>query len=89
MIYKVKKLDGGYHIMGLADDDEPNTYLLYRYPDGDVDDPSDYEQMHKVLYDVFQWHDDLESGDRFETPFGDFIAEGVHVKPDESKRRRS
>jgi hypothetical protein len=85
MIYKVKKSepDRLWYIMGLPsetfDGDEKNTVLLCRLPCGDLDNPSSKEKMFSALYDELQCNDAIKDGDSFETPFGIFQAQGIHV----------
>lgn len=88
-IYKVEKRDSSYYVVGLPDESGryPDTMLLYRYPDGDVDSPYDHDKMLGALYDEYQCHDGLHKGDLFETPFGDFECVGVHVVPVGNKGR--
>lgn len=88
--YKVDQRDRDYYVVGLPDDfgGHPDTMLLYRYPEGDCDRPYDAEKMHGALYDLFQTHDGLKEGDRFETPHGNFVCEGVHVVPEVSGHGR-
>ena len=90
MIYKVEKRDSNHFVMGLKEDglDEPDTMLLYRYsypysetPDIDTR-MRDAHMMFGALYDLLQTHDGLKNGDIFQTEFGQFHCEGVHVVPD-------
>lgn len=84
--YQVEKRDGNHwYVVGLADGYDrtyPDTMLIYRYPEGDADPPSTAERMLGALYDLYQVRDDLEEGDRFETPFGNFVCVDVHVVPE-------
>ena len=85
VIYKVKKSESGrlWYIMGLPSQTfngtEKDTLLLCRCPEGDVDNPRDKEKMFSALYDQRQCNDAIKDGDSFETPFGLFQAQGVHV----------
>lgn len=101
MRYKVEQRGKDWYVVGLKEEfgDEPDTLLLYRYsyPESetpDVDNPSDVHKMYGALYDLFQCHDGLKKGDVFETKWGEFVCEGIHVVPSftmppkpESKRR--
>lgn len=86
--YKVEKQDGTHYVMGLKEEfgDEPNTAILYRYsyPESEtpeVDNPNDVHKMYGALYDLYQCHDGLKKGDIFETEYGNFQCEGIHVLP--------
>lgn len=85
MQYDVKlSADGRNHeVIGLAEKsgDEPNTMLIYYYPERDIDTKmKNVEMMHRALYDLFQCHESLKDGDTFKTEFGDFKCAGVHVE---------
>lgn len=68
---------GSYHYVEGLDND---AVLIYRYPGGDIDTRMrDKDMMHSALYDLFQCNDDLKSGDIFETEFGTFFCDGIHV----------
>jgi hypothetical protein len=82
--YKVEKRNGSICVIGLKDDAEPDTMLLYHYSaqeaeTPDIDSPRNEKQMHGALYDLLQTNDALHDGDCFETPFGRFLCTGVHV----------
>jgi hypothetical protein len=92
--YQVKKIGGSYLVLGLADESydsaDPvcskagkDTLLLYigEGTEGDqvIDAPHTRRKMHSALYDLYQTNDNLREGDEFETPFGKFKCEGVHV----------
>lgn len=93
--YKVEKRDNGYYwVVGLRDDFDggSDTMLLYRvpYPETEwpeVASPESAKRMLGALYDLYQCHDGLKKGDRFETPHGDFECVGVHVVPADDKGR--
>jgi hypothetical protein len=58
----------------------PDTELIYHYPEGDIDTfMKDKDMMLAALYDLFQVCDDLHSGDTFDSEFGKFVCDGVHV----------
>jgi hypothetical protein len=87
--YKVEKRDNSYYVVGLREEfgDDPDTMLLYRYsypysetPDIDTR-MKDAHMMFGALYDLYQCHDGIKKGDIFETEFGNFVAEGVHIIP--------
>lgn len=90
MRYHVEKVseDGRdyFYVRGLSsqglDGTEPDTRLMhingYGEPSYQIEDQ---RMMHEVLYDLFQVHDSLKDGDRFRTPFGEFVCRGVHVEP--------
>lgn len=90
MRYRVEKAneDGRdyLYVRGLPsqglDGTEPDTRLMhingYGEPSYQIEDA---KMMHEVLYDLFQVHDSLKDGDRFTTPFGEFVCRGVHVEP--------
>ncbi len=89
IVYRVVKRDRSYYVEGLPDDwGDDDTYLLYRWPDGDVDAPYDADKMESSLYDLWQTSDQLEQAvepyDRavFLTPHGRFMTDGVHVVKD-------
>lgn len=65
--------DGDHCIIGLADHDEPDTVFTVG--------SSHPRDMLRALYDLFQCHDGLRTGDRLETPCGAFECQGVHVVP--------
>ena len=85
--YEVKQVSRSHYVMGLtpewAEDGEKNTMLIYHYPGGDVDTRmKDAHMMYAALYDLFQTQDNLKDGDVFQTEFGTYHCEGVHVVPD-------
>lgn len=81
--YEVKLEDTTHYIMKLKGYGDPNTMLIYSYPGGDIDTRmKDAHMMYAALYDLFQCHDDLKDGDIFQTEFGTYHCEGVHVVPD-------
>jgi hypothetical protein len=68
---------------GFGKERYPHTMLIYSYPAGDIDTRmKDAHMMFGALYDLFQTHDDLKDGDIFETEFGTYHCEGVHVVAD-------
>jgi len=71
--YQVTERDGEHYIVGLADADEPDTMVM-------VGGKSPRDML-RALYDLFQCHDGMRSGDRFETSCGAFECKGVHVVP--------
>jgi len=82
--YEVKKVSRSHYVMGLkpewAEDGDKDTMLIYRYPAGDIDTRmKDAHMMYAALYDLFQTHDGLKDGDTFQTEFGEYRCEGVHV----------
>lgn len=81
--YEVYQRDSDYFVRGLSScfDGKGDEMLLAVYPEGDCDRPYTAELMHSALYDVYQQHDGLHDGDRFETEFGAFVCDGVHVVP--------
>lgn len=59
---------------------EQDSILIHYYDGGDIDTRMrDKKMMHRALYDLFQCNEKLQQGDRFETEFGNFLCEGVHV----------
>lgn len=85
--YEVKQVGRSHNVMGLRkdvkDDPDPDVLLIYAYPGGDIDTRmKDAHMMYAALYDVFQCYDELKDGDIFNTEFGTFRCEGVHVVPD-------
>ena len=98
--YNVLKLDRHYFVqgltfrLGLEDDAETSTLLLYRHPEGDADSPYNTKMMHSCLYDLVQCDDRIKDGDEFVTPHGLFRVYGIHVDqvfelPAEAKARRA
>jgi hypothetical protein len=82
MIYKVELVGRSHEVMGLVCDPYKDTILIYHYPAGDVDTRMrDAGMMFNALYDLFQCHDLLKDGDEFQTEFGNFKCEGIHVVP--------
>lgn len=85
MRYKVdSKERGSHHVIGLpsCENEYPDTLLIYMYEAGDIDTHMKTPKMMLgALYDLFQTHDDLHEGDVFETEFGDYVCQGVHVVP--------
>jgi hypothetical protein len=83
MKYKVELKDSSHYVVGLKSDyGEPDAMLIYHYPGGDVDTKMDNAgMMFGALYDLFQVNDSIEEGDIFETEFGEYVCEGVHVVP--------
>ena len=81
--FRVIKRDSDYWIKGLPDGRRPDTFLIVVYDEGDADRPYNAELMLRALYDIWQVHDSFQGldGAIFETPFGTFVAEGVHVRP--------
>ena len=80
MDYKVELRESSHWVIGLKSAGEVNTLLIYRHQEGDVDTRmSSAEMMHCALYDLFQTHCGLKSGDSFDTEFGKFVCDGVHV----------
>jgi len=86
--YKVElDADGRTHYVmdlksGHGKEKYAHTMLIYYYPAGDIDTRmKDAHMMYGALYDLFQTHDDLKEGDIFETEFGHYRCEGVHVLP--------
>lgn len=85
--YKVEQRERSHYVMGLKSGwkevgIDPDTMLIYRYPAGDIDTRmKDAHMMFGALYDLLQTHDDLKDGDIFETEFGQYRCEGVHVAP--------
>lgn len=89
--YKVEKREDNHHyIVGLKEEfgPEPDTMLLYSYQYPYVETPEfssrmkDAHMMFGALYDLYQCHDGIKKGDIFETEFGNFRAEGVHIIPE-------
>jgi hypothetical protein len=88
-IYKVELIDHSHYVMGLPTtyrilrtETEPNTLLAIRYQEGDIDTKMTTKKyMHSALYDLFQTSDQLKQGDVFDTEYGYFICESVHVLP--------
>jgi hypothetical protein len=82
MKYKVELKDGSHNVIGLKADygEYEDSLLVYHYPGGDVDTKmKDAGMMFGALYDLFQVSDVLADGDVFETEFGEYVCEGVHV----------
>src|SRR5512143_3500367 len=85
--YKVEARERSHYVVGLKSGwkevgIDPDTMLIYRYPAGDIDTKmKDAHMMYGALYDLFQTHDDLKEGDIFQTEFGEYRCEGVHVLP--------
>jgi len=71
--YQVTERDGDHYIIGLADANEPDTVFTVggKHP----------RDMLRALYSLFQCHDGMRSGDRFETSCGAFECRDVHVVP--------
>ena len=82
MEYKVSldTAERNHYVRGLKWEREPDTLLIYHYAAGDVDTRMrDSSMMLAALYDLFQCNDDLKDGDTFDTEFGKFKCDGVHV----------
>ena len=86
--YKVEQSGRSHYVQGLKSEGfgeipgEENALLIYRYPAGDIDTRmKDAHMMYGALYDLFQTHDGLKEGDIFQTEFGEYRCEGVHVLP--------
>jgi hypothetical protein len=93
--YKVEKHEGNnahgysYYVIGLEEEfgGQPDTLLIYcdAYLESETPDVDTHitsaEMMFNALYDLFQCHDGIHDGDTFETEFGRFGCEGVHVLP--------
>jgi len=78
--YKVVQKDGSHVVLGLPFYEYPETILIYRYSEGDIDTRMrDSEMMHGALYDLLQTHEGLQNGDRFETEYGEFVCRGIDV----------
>lgn len=84
--YQVKKQGRNYVVAGLKEElgDDPDTTLVLmgRFPATETPealDIDDKQSMHDALYDLFQCHDGLKDGDRFETEFGAFECRHIHV----------
>lgn len=78
--------DSVYIIRGLADDfdEAPDTTFICRGHYPEVETPEvlpirNGKAMHSALYDLLQTHDGLRDGDRFVTPFGEFVCVSFHV----------
>ncbi len=85
--YQVEQRSRSHYVIGLtpewAEDGDKDTMLIYHYPGGDVDTRmKDAHMMYAALYDLFQVQDNLKDGDVFQTEFGTYHCEGVHVVPD-------
>lgn len=89
MRYKVELRERSHYIIGLKEEygGEPDTMLVYhyQYPESETPDVDtcmkSAEMMLGALYDLFQCHDGMKKGDIFETEFGEFACEGIHVVP--------
>jgi hypothetical protein len=85
--YKVeKRKDGYFYVVGLKGRRSEDQMILHHipYPETEtpeVENPEGSEAMLDALYDMYQWHDGLKEGDRFETPFGNFRCVSFHVVP--------
>lgn len=82
MNYIVKKSESNsYHyVEGLVKSPGDDAILIYHYSNGDIDtNMTTKEMMHSSLYDLYQCNDSLKKGDTFETEFGNFVCDGVHV----------
>lgn len=78
--YKVVQRGRSHYVLGLECWGDPDSILIYRYPEGDIDTfMKDSRMMHEALYDLFQVTDALSQGDTFETEFGTFVCDGIHV----------
>lgn len=84
--YKVEEKGRSHYVVGLkpkyAEPGDKDTMLIYQYPAGDIDTRmKDAHMMFGALYDLLQTHDGLKEGDIFQTKFGEYRCEGVHVIP--------
>lgn len=87
--YKVEKRGDHHYVVGLKEEfgDDPDTMLLYSYRYPYVETPEfsarmkDSHMIFEALYDLYQCHDGIKKGDVFETEYGNFVAEGVHIIP--------
>jgi hypothetical protein len=80
----VLKRGRSHYILGFPSEysDDPDYLLIYHYPGGDIDTHmTTAEMMQNALYDAHQCNDGLKEGDIFETEFGEFVCQGLHVKP--------
>lgn len=89
--FKIERdAEGDFYVIGLPSEtggSSPNQRIMHHipYPETEtpeVTDPSTAEAMHSALYDMYQWHDGLVEGDKFETPFGRFKCVSFHVVKD-------
>lgn len=83
-IYKVELRGRSHYVINLpnefADKKYPDTLLVYYYFEGDCDTRmKNADMMLGALYDLFQVNDNLKDGDIFQTEFGEYICQGVHV----------
>lgn len=86
MKYKVVLKEKSHYVLGLESGfdkwKDKDALLIYHYEAGDIDTRmKDAKMMLGALYDLFQVQDNLHEGDVFETEFGDFVCQGVHVVP--------
>lgn len=84
MKYKVELRERSHYVVGLKTDcgNYEDSILIYHYDGGDIDTlMKDANMMLGALYDLFQVSDNLHDGDTFDTTFGEFICQGVHVVP--------
>ena len=84
--YKVELRGRSHYVIGLRPEydeyGDKDTMLIYRYAAGDIDTRMrEAHMMLGALYDLFQTHDLLKEGDKFDTEFGEYECVGVHVVP--------
>ena len=78
--WTVYENDKCFYIKDLKNEfDGRDRMLLTVYLEGDCDNPYNNELMWGALYDLAQICDGITMTDTFETPFGNFYCEGVHV----------
>ena len=69
-----------HEVLGLKGWGDKDQMLIVRYKEGDCDTKmTSAKNMHSALYDLYQTHDGLKEGDRFETEFGAFVCYSFHV----------
>lgn len=82
--HQVVKIETHYYLTIV---EKKQTWMLLAFDHGDPCCPCSKTLMHSALYDFHQCHDDLQEGDRIETPHGVFYVSGLHVEAYESETK--